>query len=894
MARSNRTPYEVLGVSEDIDYVKIRGIYRQSIHDHKQNKISAEEFRCKVRAYETLSDFDKHKKYDSTKEWISELPLTKYTAQQLAAEPALVLILQDRLRNANLTDINAQDAVTGHTVLYCAARAGNVAAVQFLTGQGAEPDLSQRTKSTALHAASFFGHADAVRCLLESGADYRIQNVGKSTAEDEALNNEVKRAFIELKEMPYVRTAANDIDWFSNNTLVEHIDKDYYSQRQTLLHCASKKGYFDLVQLFIEQLSAELDITDVNGNSALHLAAYGGHIEIVNYLLNRGCDSTLINRWGLTAEQEGSKHGVKITDIFQRMRNQDMFKMARNGSVWWFQYYFGDTSPDTTDTNGISLLYHACRYDQYTVAKWLLDNGSNVNIKMENTPKSTSLHGAKFYGHFKTVELLLEYGADVTIKNDFKATVFEEGLYEGVHEDIASKINGLLLQYRSSLKNHRMVDVSLYLDNDQGDTPKHRMQLHHAAVYDDLVQALPDNLKQECNYISIGRRLLNFGKKETTIIAAVCRARYANSKFIETPLRLTLHQEPPQINNNGRTIRQDPKFDFRSFNKEFLGKSTVTAFTMAPSTSKQEINVGVLTFTFSESSIKDNLKLEVRTLFSADPKIFGIPGCICIFEASLYEDTPKLLELPTVSVAGEECARLYTLATPSPYWFRSDTRRTRLPMLDGIHVFIQHVNIIPMLLTLPADMVIAANIAQPLFSREKPVKCSCLVLQESDTINFPEKAYHGTSIAVVGSILADGLVLPGTLVGAGKRISPPKNHIARGRAAFEVPDFADAIFLSPSVYYSSDPVYAIPFPYNDRQLLPVLECGIKKNSYQVFPCTVPTYTAHPGDNMEEIEWRVSDPGNVIITAVLFISTGDSLEITARERIAKLTSSTRDG
>jgi ankyrin repeat protein len=91
-----------------------------------------------------------------------------------------------------------------------------------------------------------------------------------------------------------------------------------------LLHCASKKGHVEFARLLIEQLSDRLDIVDVNGNSALHLAAYGGHAEIVDYLLNRGCNSTLTNRWGLTAEEEGSKYGDRITSIFQCMRDLDM------------------------------------------------------------------------------------------------------------------------------------------------------------------------------------------------------------------------------------------------------------------------------------------------------------------------------------------------------------------------------------------------------------------------------------------------------------------------------------------------------------------------------------------------------------------------------------------
>lgn len=893
MAASKKTPYELLNVPEDIQYVKLRRIYRDIIHKHKRNEISADDFRCLVRAYETLSDFDKRDRYNSRKEWISDLPLRKYTAQQLAAEPALHLILEDRLRNANLTEINAQDEVTGHTTLYCAARAGNVVAVKFLTEQGAEPDLSQRTKSTALHVASFYGHDDVVRCLLESGADYRIKNEGNSTAEDEAYNNQVQQAFTEMKQSPYVRAAADEIDWFRKNTIEQHIDEVYYTQRQTLLHCASKKGYFDLVRLFVEQLSADLDITDINGNSALHLAAYGGYETIVNYLLTKGCDSTLINRWGLTAEQEGSKHDSKITDNFQRMRDQDMFEMARNGVDWWFRYYFGTTSPDENDTNGVSLLYHACRHDQYDVAKWLLEHGANVNIQMKKSPKSTALHGAKYHGYLKIVELLLEYGADVTIKNDYRATVFEDEVADDVDRDTLNQIHDLLQEHSSSLKMDKIIDVYIYpdknveLDKDAADKELVKVRLHPSAVYNDLLKALPDNVKSKVDHFSIARRPLDFDMKNTTVIAAVCRARYAHSKFIETPLRLTLHEEPANKKHSDRLTHQDPKFDFRAFTRRFQQQSKTTNFQLKPSKDKQKINVDDLVFTFSECSITEDLKIEVRTLFSADPEIFGIPGCVCLFEVNLYADAPKLAELPLVSIAGNPDVRLYSLATPSSYWFSSVTRRTRLPMLDGIHAFVQHISVFPVILTLPADMIFAASFEKPLISRVKPVRCTCLVLQEHDAANFPDKAYHGTTIGVIRSILADGLVMPGTVVSQGKRISPPKNHIPRGRKAFGVDDFADAVFLSPSVHYSSDLTYAVPFSHDDQQLLPVLECSVPTKSYSVYRSTVLTYVARPGDDINAIEWRISDPEKVVINAVLFIPTVDSLTDVGRERMAKI-------
>jgi hypothetical protein len=133
----------------------------------------------------------------------------------------------------------------------------------------------------------------------------------------------------------------------------------------------------------------------------------------------------------------------------------------------------------------------------------------------------------------------------------------------------------------------------------------------------------------------------------------------------------------------------------------------------------------------------------------------------------------------------------------------------------------------------------------------------------------------------------DGLVVPGTLVSSGIRISPPPAHIPRGRAAFGVSDFADAIFLSPSIHYSLDTAYAKPFEKDDDIVQVILECSVKNNGYSVNSCTVPTYHAHPGDDLTTIEWRVRDPTQVEINSVLFIPMIRSKKTAMRARMFKL-------
>jgi hypothetical protein len=116
----------------------------------------------------------------------------------------------------------------------------------------------------------------------------------------------------------------------------------------------------------------------------------------------------------------------------------------------------------------------------------------------------------------------------------------------------------------------------------------------------------------------------------------------------------------------------------------------------------------------------------------------------------------------------------------------------------------------------------------------------------------------------------DGLVLPGTLVANGIRVTPPANHLPLYTNANNISNFTGAIFVSPSIYYSSDPVYATSFQYEGKRLLPVLECSVKTGSYTTHMSTLPNYIPHPTDDINVIEWRINDPIKLEINAVLFI------------------------
>ncbi|CAF3392810.1 unnamed protein product [Rotaria socialis] len=890
METTNRTPYQVLCIHEtDVDK-NLTNIFRQKILEFKQDQlqpagqqtISIETFRLVCRAYETLSNPDKRKRYEQTKKWEFHIPVEHYTLQQIVAEPNLFSLLENRCQNATLREINSQHPETGQTPLYCAARAGNVKAVRYLTECGADPDLKQRSKSTALHVASFYGHPDVVLCLLESGANYCQRNAYGNLAEDEALNSAVRNSFTELKKDPYVQAAADQLDWFKINAEnLPHPDYQYHTLSQTLLHCASKKGHKDLVKWLVAKKKCNLDVVDINLNSALHLAAHAKSRSIIKYLLDNGANPSLTNRWGMTAEQEGSIQGESVKRIFESIRNEDMFKMAAEGVDWWFQYHFGDKSPDATNTAGVTILYVACRYGKTAVAQWLLEHGANINMRIRDGSLSTSLHGAVYHGHISTVELLLNYGADVNLRNKYGATVFEEARSDDMKK--------LLQQYRQNMKENRFISVHLFGDGTSyGNEPLVKLQLPCNATFAELIESMPERLRKIYTHFSMARRPLNINTDYIPVVSTVCRARYGKTKFIELPLCVTAH-ESARYTHSGHVMGPElPYLSVREFHKKFDEISETAKIKIRPiKDESQTIKIKNLSFIFPPECVENSVTLYVNYIFPPDFQSFYLEGCIGMFKTRYSNHENRLNKMPTVTFTGETTAQLYTWTQSSAYWFTSNSRDTSLPLIDGVHAFIKTIEIIPSLLSLPGDMFLQNTLGKPLISRQDPVPCRCLKIREHNARVFPHIAYHGTKIQVIRSILMDGFVMPSTVVSSGLRVIPPSNHIARGISAFGVADFCNAIFISPSIHYCSDPCYAVTFTYDDECLFPVIECAVKSESYRAFPSTVKSYTAKANDEIEKIEWRLQNPADIEILSILFIPMVKSRSKAARSRAKKL-------
>ncbi len=158
------------------------------------------------------------------------------------------------------------------------------------------------------------------------------------------------------------------------------------------LHMAALNGYDTLVELFIDK-GAEVNIKDnEDEDTPLHLAAKRGRTNAIKLLLANGAKSTTKNRLGLTPLALAQQEHEATPEIIKLLQPT------------------GDT-----------LLHIATEKGDVELVQQLL-NKPSTKVNAKNRNGDTALHRAKSK---KIAELLIDYGADFTMKNKKGQTIFD-------------------------------------------------------------------------------------------------------------------------------------------------------------------------------------------------------------------------------------------------------------------------------------------------------------------------------------------------------------------------------------------------------------------------------------------------------------------------------------
>ena len=100
-------------------------------------------------------------------------------------------------------------------------------------------------------------------------------------------------------------------------------------------------------------------------------------------------------------------------------------------------------------------------------------------------------------------------------------------------------------------------------------------------------------------------------------------------------------------------------------------------------------------------------------------------------------------------------------------------------------------------------------------------------------------AWHGTKFNNIESILKNGLKESGSILKDLGQITPQEGHIRVGTKFNNLNDWSQAVFTSPSVFYSTHPIYSerINSSFFGNTYAVLIEVRLKPNSFGTFKST---------------------------------------------------------
>ena len=152
-----------------------------------------------------------------------------------------------------------------------------------------------------LHISAYFGLQDVVIHLIENRRiDANVATTGGWTALHWAASRGRESTVLALLRFEAISSATTNLDVWN------------------ALHLAAKEGHLVIVKSLIDPRpnanqenvqKLNLNATDSLGRTALYLATWAGHEEVVKYLLERGADPDVPNKYRATAMHCAVKRG---------------------------------------------------------------------------------------------------------------------------------------------------------------------------------------------------------------------------------------------------------------------------------------------------------------------------------------------------------------------------------------------------------------------------------------------------------------------------------------------------------------------------------------------------------------------------------------------------------
>jgi len=322
------------------------------------------------------------------------------------------------------------------TPLMEAASAGHTDIVRLLIAHGADVNAQSSSGNTPLMYACAGGHEEVVRVLLEAGANVEDHNENGHTPLMEAASaGHCAVAKILLEFGAGINTHSNEF-------------------KESALTLACYKGHLEMVRFLLEAGADQEHKTD-EMHTALMEASMDGHVEVARLLLDSGAQvnmpadsfespltlaacgghvelAMLLLERGANIEEVNDEGYTPLMEASREGHEEMVALLLSQGA---------DINAQTEETQETALTL-ACCGGFLEVADFLIKAGADIELGA-----STPLMEASQEGHLELVKYLLEAKADVNATTGTRDTALTYACENG-HTDVAD----LLLQYGAQLE----------------------------------------------------------------------------------------------------------------------------------------------------------------------------------------------------------------------------------------------------------------------------------------------------------------------------------------------------------------------------------------------------------------------------------------------------------
>ncbi|XP_045140209.1 ankyrin repeat domain-containing protein 17 isoform X3 [Echinops telfairi] len=273
--------------------------------------------------------------------------------------------------HANVEDRGIKGDITP---LMAAANGGHVKIVKLLLAHKADVNAQSSTGNTALTYACAGGYVDVVKVLLESGASIEDHNENGHTPLMEAGSaGHVEVARLLLENGAGINTHSNEF-------------------KESALTLACYKGHLEMVRFLLAAGADQEHKTD-EMHTALMEACMDGHVEVARLLLDSGAQVNM------------------PADSFE----SPLTLAACGGHVELAALLIErGASLEEVNDEGYTPLMEAAREGHEEMVALLLGQGANINAQTEET-QETALTLACCGGFLEVADFLIKAGADIEL-----------------------------------------------------------------------------------------------------------------------------------------------------------------------------------------------------------------------------------------------------------------------------------------------------------------------------------------------------------------------------------------------------------------------------------------------------------------------------------------------